>query len=95
MLATHIDLLGRLSTMSPQSWKIDTAQAQSIHLKLLCESFSLLGKKKKKKRLCSYFLFLYHFAIATCCAIFYAPFLPVRLFLDEKSNLFCSGMGSI
>lgn len=102
MLVTRIDQVGRLNAMSPQSWKIDTAKAQSIHLKLLCESFSLLGKKKKKdkkqlKQLCSYFLFLfYHFTIATCCAIFYAPFLPIRLFLGEKkSNLFCSGMGGI
>lgn len=38
----------------------------------------------------------YHFTIATCCAILYAPFLPVRLFLGEKKgNLFCSGMGGI
>lgn len=43
MHVTHTDGVCRLSTMSPQSWKIDTAKAHSIHLKLLCESFSLLG----------------------------------------------------
>ena len=51
--------------MSPQSWKTDTAKAQSIHLKLLRESFSLQGGGKKSSNYSNYaVIFWFSFIIS-------------------------------